>query len=760
MRGGTLATLVPHGESEIEALNPGSPPPRDSSQADSRVCEESATDAADCTALDKFGEDCTEADETSVFVRETYEAHVMTLTGEGTSRPRFAGTRWLRCLAKLAAIVVALSTVVLISGYLALVLTSTTLDYWAVTAMDATRYDAWLLDSQLVKCFNEIPKVPELWGANVPSCPVGTSPPDSFPDHTKRVAVVQYQWALDARPFSAACAAYAKATYEGTSVYCSLGLCDSASFRSRPDPREWESALEPRNLPRITPMLGTKRARSTPLHPDASSPPTSVLLSLYDAMGRGTYHRFVKPAVLAAVGGDFEVFDFTRFHVVGCCSNRNTRAMYGGVLSCPEIAASIRTGVPTPPENKDVDICFTEDIELLRATCQRHMLHGRYFERGYLPVRLAWNAGEYFQTCVDRCAKLTGLAVTGQEYARSRTTELGEAQKVAAAFHSLASNTTAIFATDHNEWAHNADMHVQSSAYIMAATIRSVRKSAQQRGIPLPLMIFFADHGLHFGGAVTHSILGKVERKFPTLVIVAPKALLAANPGLRTNLQRNRQRLVSGFDLHRTLAEFADSQAAPAFSDSLPQVATEPDGKQVIHARNFFESEIPQDRGCADAGIEDRLCGCAGWTFLEAEDTGAVAAAHAAMSALQHDMAQSGLRDTKCSKDLRMIQINTVRRSPSKDSKSLVELVLRVSPGIAGSGTLLSSILNHRKMRQIIVEITVSCAGEVNAERLLGTSCSLVTFERLSSLSPEEDALYKGSTADGKGEYMFKMCVI
>ena len=738
-------------DSELQALDQGSPVPRDSLQPDSRFFSGSyPNEAEQCLPLTEV---------TSLSKKKTAFRWRCFLSGFEDSP-----SRSVLCAVKLVSIVVAVVALVSMLGYLTLVVTSTSVDYWAVFALDSIRQNAWALDSRLAKCFDEIPKVPEMWGANVPSCPVGNAPPDSFPDHTKRVAVVQYQWALNAKPFSTECAAYAEATYEGTSFYCSLGLwrtCDPLDFGPRPDPQKWAN-WNLTDLPRISPVLG-KRGWPTRPHP-ASPPPTSVLLSLYDALGRGTYQRFVAPAVLAAVGEDFEVFDFTRFNVVGCCSNRNTRAMYGGVVAAPEIAASIRTGVPTPPEDVDADICLTSDVTELRATCQRHMLYGRYFERGYLPVGLEpRGVGEYFQTCIDRCANLTGLAVTGQEFAHKiPVTMVGavdSAQKLAAAFHSLASKTTAIFATDHNDWAHNGHMNVHNSAYAMSALIRSVRKSAHQRGIPLPLLMFFADHGLHFGDAVEGSILGKMERKFPTLVILAPKGLLAANPDLRTNLQRNRQRLVSAFDLHRTLAEFADSQASRGMTRgkrsrsewTSPQLAEKP-GKQV-NARNFFQSEIPLGRDCADAGIEDRMCACSGWTFVRHTEEGALAAAETALSAV-NKMTRTALRDTKCSTDLRLIRIKTVRRSPPKDSKSLVELVLAVS------AEHVQSLFSFKK-RMIMIIVTLSCSGEVDGLHLAGTSCSLVTFERLSSLSPEEDAMYKGSTSGlGDGKYVFKLCVI
>tara|TARA_B110000908_G_scaffold114450_1_gene134161 strand:- start:459 stop:881 length:423 start_codon:yes stop_codon:yes gene_type:complete len=135
-------------------------------------------------------------------------------------------------------------------------------------------------------------------------------------------------------------------------------------------------------------------------------------------------------------------------------------------------------------------------------------------------------------------------------------------------------------------------------------------------------------------------------------------------------------------------------------------------------------------------------------------EKGALAAAETALSAV-NKMTRTALRDTKCSTDLRLIRIKTVRRSPPKDSKSLVELVLAVS-----AEHVVQSLFSFKK-RTIMIIVTLSCSGEVDGLHLVGTSCSLVTFERLSSLSPEEDAMYKGSTSGlGDGKYVFKLCVI
>lgn len=626
---------------------------------------------------------------------------------------------------------------------------STSIDVWFGTIKFMKHRAAWALDPQLQTCFDEIPDVPDFWGL-APACPLGDKPGD-FPDGTQRYAVLQYHWAPNVRPFSPKCAAYAEQTYMRNGVdnwYGTSGTWPTQEELDRPDPLKWKWGIE--ELPRV--KLQHMHADDAGARTGSIGNKRSVLMTLFDGLGRATYNRLVAQSVLAAAADDYTVFDFTRFHIVGCCSARNTRAIYTGQV--PEISESLRTGMSNPPDT-DVDVCDEKDTTKLVHLC-RQILWGRYRDHGYLTMSLEPTCsgcqpslGQYFERCREVCVNITGPLLSVPMSAT-----LSDPFKAAAgAFHSLATPEQPVFTTSLSNDPHNGWMNVHSIAYGMSTQVRALRHSAAQRAVPLPLVIFFSDHGTHFGEAADHSRMGRVEHKFATLVMLVPNALLDSDPALKHNLEKNRQRLISPFDLHHTLTEFASlsGEGVKGHTDK-DETKTDnrnnDDGGSVITPRNLFREEVPLNRDCKDAGIEHIWCSCQGWTDVVSEDLAVLTLAGDAIASM-NKLIKDNLRGVPCITQLRLRSVEDARIS---DSPPSIEFLLVVRPVSRTVKFRISMACN----RKSVPREGGSQRGFVPSQL---TACTLSSFFRYTGLSEAEDAAYIAS-GGAFGSQFVKLCVI
>ena len=105
--------------------------------------------------------------------------------------------------------------------------------------------------------------------------------------------------------------------------------------------------------------------------------------------------------------------------------------------------------------------------------------------------------------------------------------------------------------------------------------------------------------------------------------MLVPKAMLERNAMLEQNLNVNRHRLVTAFDLHHTLLEFASSGESEKDNEggdtrtrtrtggaAPPEAAGTDEFGDIMTRRNLFREVVPADRTCADAGVEPYLCSC------------------------------------------------------------------------------------------------------------------------------------------------------
>lgn len=109
-------------------------------------------------------------------------------------------------------------------------------------------------------------------------------------------------------------------------------------------------------------------------------------------------------------------------------------------------------------------------------------------------------------------------------------------------------------------------------------------------------VFFISDHGFRFG-SFRKTELGRYEDMLPYGFILMPDAYYEQYPEALTNLKANSRRLVTVYDLHVTMLELADAW----------------DEDRVVRTPNgfsLFSNIVPEERNCADAGIDFQFCSC------------------------------------------------------------------------------------------------------------------------------------------------------
>ena len=109
-------------------------------------------------------------------------------------------------------------------------------------------------------------------------------------------------------------------------------------------------------------------------------------------------------------------------------------------------------------------------------------------------------------------------------------------------------------------------------------------------------LIFFSDHGMRFG-AIRETYVGKLEERLPFMVLVFPTWFRKQYPKLYNNIQINRYRLSTPFDIYETLADILNLQKTPRDSS-------------VMQRGISLFSEIPEERTCEHASILEHWCTC------------------------------------------------------------------------------------------------------------------------------------------------------
>lgn len=109
------------------------------------------------------------------------------------------------------------------------------------------------------------------------------------------------------------------------------------------------------------------------------------------------------------------------------------------------------------------------------------------------------------------------------------------------------------------------------------------------------VVVFFSDHGPRFGD-MRNTFQGWLEDRMPFIYFHLPPSFKAAHPNWYQNLQANKNKLTSPFDLHATLQQVLYGR-----------VLQSPPGCPKCGS---LLDQVSQNRSCDDAAIMSAWCTC------------------------------------------------------------------------------------------------------------------------------------------------------
>ncbi|KAG8199204.1 hypothetical protein JTE90_016027 [Oedothorax gibbosus] len=118
------------------------------------------------------------------------------------------------------------------------------------------------------------------------------------------------------------------------------------------------------------------------------------------------------------------------------------------------------------------------------------------------------------------------------------------------------------------------------------------------------LFIFFSDHGIRFGD-IRSTYIGKIEERMPFVFLLFPDWFLKKYPSYAKNLEINRNRLSTPYDIHATLLHLLDIKRETFFT---------------LHGQSLL-NEISPERTCEDAMIAKHWCTCQSHRIISTEDS-------------------------------------------------------------------------------------------------------------------------------------------
>ncbi|KAG5888318.1 hypothetical protein JTB14_001305 [Gonioctena quinquepunctata] len=120
------------------------------------------------------------------------------------------------------------------------------------------------------------------------------------------------------------------------------------------------------------------------------------------------------------------------------------------------------------------------------------------------------------------------------------------------------------------------------------------------------IVIVFSDHGFRFGD-IRHTHTGWLEERLPFIYFYIPVALREEFPGKYDNFLVNSARLTTPYDVFNTFQDVlktGDDTYVTTRSHGCPE------------CRSLFE-EIPENRTCKDASIDQHWCTCNGHQYID-----------------------------------------------------------------------------------------------------------------------------------------------
>lgn len=154
----------------------------------------------------------------------------------------------------------------------------------------------------------------------------------------------------------------------------------------------------------------------------------------------------------------------------------------------------------------------------------------------------------------------------------------------------------------HSDWSHDILNGVKMADEPTKKLLQTMKaKGDLDKGI----MIFLSDHGFR-QTKFAQSSIGVMENNLPYLFLLLPKWFKEQFPQFVANAKLNTQRLVSTFDIHKTLEHLLHIQTnASEWRNDFPDYH----GNKTQESFSLL-TEIPLTRTCDQAGIPDIYCSC------------------------------------------------------------------------------------------------------------------------------------------------------
>ncbi|XP_039747287.1 uncharacterized protein LOC120624680 [Pararge aegeria] len=175
-----------------------------------------------------------------------------------------------------------------------------------------------------------------------------------------------------------------------------------------------------------------------------------------------------------------------------------------------------------------------------------------------------------------------------------------------------------------NSFSHNMNNHPEDADQMFESFLSRLTYS---RAFDKTFIIFLSDHGIRFG---ENRLLVEsyYDDRMPLLYIWPPRKFKMNHPSKLKALIKNQFRLITPYDLYKTLLEINELSQCDA-----SQCDVEKDTSIPKHQSIF--SVISPNRTCQDVGIHDKWCSCHNLYPLDAEDAEGIRSVNFAVSHIQ-----------------------------------------------------------------------------------------------------------------------------
>ena len=165
-----------------------------------------------------------------------------------------------------------------------------------------------------------------------------------------------------------------------------------------------------------------------------------------------------------------------------------------------------------------------------------------------------------------------------------------------------------------SDWTHDIFDGVRMADVPTANFLRQLHSKGH---LSNSVLIFLSDHGFRFGEYLETSV-GMMEANLPFFFLVLPPFFKSQFPELVANAAGNTRRLMTAFDIHKTLQHLlhlqtsstpwsnADAHDDAHIDESLRMQKRVP---KMQTAYSIF-TPIPANRTCREAGIPSAFCAC------------------------------------------------------------------------------------------------------------------------------------------------------